>query len=101
MLQRTIEDRLAIFGLADLEEGLLALALDEIAFGIEAVERQRPATDPPAEQHRDACVHRCALQRLAQADPRLRHRLADELGDAEHARHVGDAARRVALIAGA
>src|SRR6185369_14350113 len=48
-----VEDRLAVFMLADLEEGRIGRRLDEIAGGIELEQPHAAALDLPAEEHRD------------------------------------------------
>ncbi len=47
---RTVENRLSVFVLADLQEGRVLPAFDEIAGGVDHVKPHRPADDLAAEQ---------------------------------------------------
>ena len=52
-LTHAVEDRLAVFMLADLQEGRVRRRLDEIAGGIDLEQPRRPALDLPAQHDRD------------------------------------------------
>src|SRR3546814_15653070 len=51
VIERAVEDRLAVFELADLKIGRIRLTFDSVARVIDHVEAQRLATDPAAQQH--------------------------------------------------
>ena len=90
---RPVEDRLAVFVLADLEEGRLLPALDEVAGGVDHEEPHRPVLDLPAEQHRDVEGELGLLQGLARRSRGRADRAADQLGGAEHGRAPAGASR--------
>src|SRR3546814_20454470 len=57
VIERAVEDRLAVFELADLKIGRIRLTFDSVARVIDHVEAQRLATDPAAQQHGRANVY--------------------------------------------
>ena len=83
-----VEDRLAVFVLADLQVGRVDGAFDEIAGGIDHVEAQLVALDLAAEQERDVELDVGGLERRAfdVVDPA--DRVADALRRLEHGRRV-------------
>src|SRR3546814_6591425 len=88
VIERAVEDRLAVFELADLKIGRIRLTFDSVARVIDHVEAQRLATDPAAQQHGRAKGYafigmeaaRHLVTGLAQYPP-------DELHGAKYRRH--------------
>src|SRR4030095_7948567 len=87
-----IDNRLAILGLAGLEERRGLFRLDEIAFGIDPEQARRLAADLPAYDERG--VESLAfLQVLTVSSFDVAHRVGDQDRDVEHrarAPEVGD-----------
>ncbi len=90
VLQHAVEDRLAVFGLADLEEGRVGRRLDEIAGGIDLEQPHAAPLELPAEEDRDIELDLLRLERRPVAAIDAPHRLAGETGRSEHARHRVD-----------
>src|SRR3546814_20494738 len=57
VIERAVEDRLAVFELADLKIGRIRLTFDSVARVIDHVEAQRLATDPAPQPHGRATGH--------------------------------------------
>jgi hypothetical protein len=84
IVHRAVEDRLAIFALADLEERAVGQAFDEIALRIDQEQADRPVADAPADQQRDIGAHVGGAETRAELGAGIGDRFAHELGGPEH-----------------
>ena len=94
MGDRAVEDRLAVFRLADLQEGGVEGRLDGVAGGIDLIEPHRRRPDLPAEQHGDLEGHLALFHLDPVGGIDVADGAADELGRLEHA---GDGEKRLEL----
>ncbi|WP_341872331.1 hypothetical protein [Lutibaculum baratangense] len=81
---RAIENRLAVFVLADLQVGRVGGGLDEVAGRVDHEQPGAPFADLAGEQDRDVETAALVLQRLAVDPVDLAHDAADEMGGLEH-----------------